>query len=166
MNTCACQCGKETSVADERYEKLAQLIEEYRGKPGALIPVLHQAQLLFGYLPEDVQQIVADGLNIPLSEVYGVVTFYAFFSTKPRGKYKIGVCMGTACYVRGAAAVLERLQKELGIGPNDSTADGRFTLEITRCLGACGLAPVMMINDDVYGRLVPDKIPEILAKYE
>lgn len=128
--------------------------------------VLHQAQQLFGYLPEDVIKIVAEGLEVPLSEVYGVVTFYSLFSLKPRGKHKISVCMGTAYYVKGAAQLVAELEKQLKIKPTETTDDGRFTMEITRCIGACGLAPVMTINDDVYGRLTPNKIAEILAKYE
>ena len=122
--------------------------------------------MLYGYLPKEVQIRVAEGLNIPLSEVYGVITFYSLFTLKPRGKHTIGVCMVTACYVKGAPGVLEALQNELGIGANDTTDDGLFSLVITRCVGACGLAPVMTIGDDVYGRLTADKIPEIIAKYK
>lgn len=159
---CACKCAQ---TEDVRYTELEQVIERYRGSKGALIPVLHEAQEIFGYLAEEVQRRVADGLNVTLTEVYGVATFYSLFSLKPRGKHKIGVCMGTACYVRGAAAVLTELEKELGIRVNDTTDDGKFTLEITRCIGACGLAPVMTINEDVYGRLTPDKIKEIIGRY-
>ncbi|HHZ20565.1 MAG TPA: NAD(P)H-dependent oxidoreductase subunit E [Firmicutes bacterium] len=151
---------------DAKLQQLDEIIAKYRGKPGALIPVLHQAQMLYGYLPKEVQIRVAEGLNIPLSEVYGVITFYSLFTLKPRGKHTIGVCMGTACYVKGAPGVLEALQNELGIGANDTTDDGLFSLVITRCVGACGLAPVMTIGDDVYGRLTADKIPEIIAKYK
>jgi NADH:ubiquinone oxidoreductase subunit E len=159
---CSCGCSNEP---DSRYQQLEKIITENKGRPGALIPVLHQAQGLFGYLAEDVQELVAEGLEIPLSEVYGVITFYSLFSTKPRGEHTIGVCMGTACYVKGAAAILQRLQTELGIGIEDTTDDGLFTLTVTRCLGACGLAPVIAIDEDVYGRLIPDKIPDILNKY-
>ena len=151
---------------DAKLQQLDEIIAKYRGKPGALIPVLHQAQMLYGYLPKEVQIRVAEGLNIPLSEVYGVITFYSLFTLKPRGKHTIGVCMCTACYVKGAPGVLEALQNELGIGANDTTDDGLFSLVITRCVGACGLAPVMTIGDDVYGRLTADKIPEIIAKYK
>lgn len=157
---------RQESALDQRYQRLEAVIEKYKGKPGALIPVLHQAQLIFGYLPKEVQIKIAEGLDIPLSEVYGVITFYSLFSTKPKGKYTIGVCMGTACYVKGAAAVVEKLEKELGIKVGDSTPDGLFTLTITRCLGACGLAPVLTIGEDVYGRLSPDKLPEILKRYQ
>lgn len=157
-----CNC---CSDSDQRYRALDEIIQKYRNKPGALIPVLHQAQQLFGYLPEEVQIKVAEGLGVPLSEVYGVITFYSFFSTKPRGKYTIGVCLGTACYVKGAAQILQAVKNELGIEMDDTTDDGLFTLTVTRCLGACGLAPVMMIGDDVYGRLTPERVPEILNSY-
>jgi len=150
---------------DPRYEQLEELIARYKSQKGALIPVLHEAQEIFGYLPEEVQRRVADGLDIPLSEVYGVATFYSLFSLKPRGKHKIGVCLGTACYVRGAGAILAELEKELDIKVNDTTPDGKFTLEVTRCIGACGLAPVMTIDEDVFGRLTPERIKDILARY-
>lgn len=159
----SCSCGSNES--DPRYERLQKIIAEHQGKPGALIPVLHQAQELFGYLAEDVQELVAEGLGIPLSEVYGVITFYSLFSTKPRGENTIGVCMGTACYVKGAADILRAIQTELGVEIDDTSKDGLFTLTVTRCLGACGLAPVITIGEDVYGRLTPDKIPDILNKY-
>jgi len=158
---CKC-CG---NGQDERFAALDKVIAEYRNRPGALIPVLHQAQQIFGYLPKDVQIHIAEGLNVPLSEVYGVITFYALFSMKPKGKYKIGVCMGTACYVKGASQVLEALKQQLGIEVDDTTDDGKFSLEVLRCIGACGLAPAIMINDDVYGRLTAGKVAEILAKY-
>lgn len=151
---------------DGKFQQLDEIIAKHQGKPGALIPVLHEAQMVYGYLPKEVQIRVAEGLDVPLSEVYGVITFYSLFTLKPRGKYTIGVCMGTACYVKGASAVIEAIQKELGITPDDTTDDGLFTLIITRCVGACGLAPVMTIGDDVFGRLSADKIPEILNKYK
>lgn len=161
-NSCSCCCGNQK---DERYTKLDQIIAEYAGQPGALIPVLHKAQELFGYLPEDVQKRVSDGLNIPLADVYGVITFYSLFSLTPRGQHTIGVCLGTACYVRGADKIIEALAKELGVKPDETTTDGLFTFTVTRCLGACAMAPVMMIDGDVYGRLTPEKIPGIIAKY-
>lgn len=160
---CQCQCAQ---MKDERYERLQEIIAKYKDQKGALIPVLHEAQQLFGYLPHDVQTIVANGLGVPLSKVDGVISFYSLFTSAPQGKHRIGVCMGTACYVKGAAKVLEALQTELGVSVSETSEDGLFTLEVTRCLGACGLAPVMMIDDDVYGRLTPDQIPEILAKYK
>lgn len=153
-------------ISDEKYQRLDEVINQYKGKPGGLIPVLHQAQLIFGYLPKEVQIRVAEGLDIPLSEVYGVVTFYSFFSQKPRGKHTIGVCLGTACYVKGAAEIVQALEENLGIKVGDTTENGEFSLMVTRCLGACGLAPVLTVGEDVYGRLSPDKIPEIIKNYE
>ena len=159
-----CQCQALRSQ-DPRYQKLADIIGKYAGEAGALIPVLHEAQEVFGYLPHDVQVLVAEGLDVPLSEIDGVITFYSLFTSEPQGKYKVGVCLGTACYVKGAADVLEELKKQLHVDINKTTADGLFTLEVTRCVGACGLAPVVSIGDDVYGRLVPGDIPAILDKY-
>ena len=149
----------------ENYEKLAEVIKAHRNEKGALMPVLQQAQNIFGCVSEDVQKIIAEGLGVTLSEVYGVATFYSQFSLQPKGQYVCGVCLGTACYVKGSQAVLNKLCEELGVQPGNTTADGLFTVQATRSLGACGLAPVMMINDEVYGRLTPDQIPGILAKY-
>lgn len=149
----------------EKYGKLKQAIEAHRGEKGALMPVLQEAQEIFGYVPMDVQEIIADGLNTTLSEVYGVATFYSQFSLEPRGQHVIGVCLGTACYVKGAQKILDKLVEELHIQVGQTTPDNKFTLQPTRCLGACGLSPVMMIDDEVYGRLTPDDIPGILAKY-
>ena len=149
----------------ENSEKLAEVIKAHRNEKGALMPVLQQAQNIFGCVSEDVQKIIAEGLGDTLSEVYGVATFYSQFSLQPKGQYVCGVCLGTACYVKGSQAVLNKLCEELGVQPGNTTADGLFTVQATRCLGACGLAPVMMINDEVYGRLTPDQIPGILAKY-
>ncbi len=149
----------------EKYVQLDEVIAKYKGTPGALMPVLQEAQNIFGYVPMDVQQIIADGLGTTLSEVYGVATFYAQFSLEPKGEYVVGVCLGTACYVKGSQKVLDKLSEVLEVPVGKTTADGKFTLNATRCLGACGLAPVMMINDEVYGRLVPEDIPNIVAKY-
>lgn len=151
---------------NENYEKLAEVIKAHKNQKGALMPVLQQAQNIFGCVSEDVQKAIAEGLGVTLSEVYGVATFYSQFSLQPKGQYVCGVCLGTACYVKGSQAVLDRLCSELQIEPGNTTADGLFTVQATRCLGACGLAPVMMINDEVYGRLTPDQIPDILAKYK
>ena len=149
----------------EKYDALDAAIARHKGEPGALMPVLQEAQNIFGYVPQDVQQIIADGLGTTLAEVYGVATFYAQFSLEPKGQYVVGVCLGTACYVKGSQQVLDKLEEVLGVPAGRTTPDGLFTLNATRCLGACGLAPVMMINDEVYGRLTPDEIPTILDKY-
>ena len=149
----------------EQEERLRQVIAEHKGQPGATMPVLQAAQEIFGYLPEEVQIMVAEGLDIPLSEVYGVASFYAQFSMNPKGKYQISVCLGTACYVKGADKVLDRLVTKLGIQPEECTEDGLFSLTACRCIGACGLAPVLTVNEDVYGRLVPEDVDKILAKY-
>lgn len=147
------------------FQNLDSIIEKYRGKSGNLIPVLHEVQNEIGYLPLDVQKYIAEQLKIPFSKVYGVVTFYSFFSLTPKGQHTIGVCLGTACYVKGVESVLDKIAEELGIAIGETSKDGRFTITITRCLGACSMAPVMMIDDQVYGQLTPKKIPEILAKY-
>ena len=149
----------------DKYEQLQQVIAELKDQPGALMPVLQKAQGIFGCVPMDVQKIIAEGLGVTLSEVYGVATFYSQFRLEPNGKYTISVCLGTACYVKGSQKVLDRLSEELQTPVGKTSPDGLFTLNATRCLGACGLAPVMTINDEVYGRLVPDDIPGILAKY-
>ena len=149
----------------EQEEKLKALIAKYKEVPGALMPVLQQAQGIYGYLPIEVQQMIAEGLNIPLAEVYGVVTFYSQFTLNPKGKYEISVCMGTACYVKGAGDLIDRITHILGIEPGEVTPDGKFSLTNTRCIGACGLAPVMTVNDDVYGRLKPEDIDGILRQY-
>ena len=150
----------------EQEEKLRAVIAQYKDVPGATMPILQAAQDIYGYLPEEVQIIIAEELDIPLSEVYGVTSFYAQFTTNPKGQYKIQVCLGTACYVKGAADVLTAIEKNLGIKPGGITPDGKFSLDACRCVGACGLAPVMMINEEVYGRLTPDKIGPILDKYK
>ena len=149
----------------EKYEKLQEAIARHKGERGAVMPVLQEAMNIFGYVPQDVQEIIAEGLGVTLSEVYGVATFYSQFHLEPRGKHTISVCLGTACYVKGSQKVLDRLSEELKTPVGKTSPDGLFTLNATRCLGACGLAPVMTINDEVYGRLVPDDIPGILAKY-
>ena len=149
----------------EKYDALDAAIARHKDEPGALMPVLQEAQNIFGYVPQDVQQIIADGLGTTLAEVYGVATFYAQFSLEPKGQYVVGVCLGTACYVKGSQKVLDKLSEELKIPVGKTTPDGVFTLNATRCLGACGLAPVMMINDEVYGRLTPDEVPAILNNY-
>ncbi len=150
---------------NEKFELLNQVIEELKDQPGALMPVMQRAQNIFGCVSLDVQKLIAEKLGVTLSEVYGVATFYSQFKLKPAGKYTISVCLGTACYVKGSQKVLDRLSEELNIPVGDTTDDGLFTLQATRCLGACGLAPVMTVNDEVYGGLTPDDIPGILEKY-
>lgn len=154
-----------TIFTEENFKKLEEVIVKNKDKQGALIPVLNGAQKIFGCLPIEVQKEISKGLNIPLAEIYGVVTFYAQFSLEPKGEYTIGVCLGTACYVKGSQKVLDRIKEELNIEVGKTSKDGKFTLEATRCIGACGLAPVMTINEDVYGRLVESDIPSILQKY-
>ena len=149
----------------EQEQKLIELIAAHKGQRGALMPVLQGAQEIYGYLPIEVQKLVAQHLGVPLEEVYGVSTFYSQFTLNPKGKYKISVCLGTAGYVKGSGDVFNKLSECLGIEGGQCTDDGKFSLEACRCIGACGLAPVMTINDDVYGRLVADDIPGILAKY-
>ena len=154
------------SSTPEQDQKLEEVLQELRGTQGAVMPALQKAQEIYGYLPIEVQQRVAAGLNVPLEEIYGVSTFYSQFALQPKGKYQISVCLGTACYVKGSGAILSKLEELLGITNGECTPDGRFSLDSCRCVGACGLAPVMMINDEVYGRLTPDDIPGILAKYQ
>ena len=158
---CCCDCNNNMDT----YAALQQVTDELKNEPGALMPIMQRAQDIFGYLPEDVQNIIAKGLDIPVSDVYGVATFYAQFNLEPKGKYIISVCLGTACYVKGAQLVLDELEKVLGVPAGSTTPDGLFTLNATRCLGACGLAPVIMVNDDVYGRLTPDQVAGIIEKY-
>ncbi len=149
----------------EQEAQLKAVIEKHKNEKGATIPVLHEAQAIYGYLPLEVQEMIAEGLNVPLAEVYGIVTFYAQFSLNPKGKYQIGVCLGTACYVKGSGDILEKIKEILGIEVGECTPDGKFSLDATRCIGACGLAPVMSINDEVYGKITVDDVADILAKY-
>jgi len=153
-----------TGTADQE-RQLFELIADHKNVQGALMPVLQQAQDIYGYLPVEVQRMIAEGLNIPLEEVYGVVTFYGQFSLNPKGKYRISICMGTACYVKGAGQVLERIVEKLKINSGGVTPDGKFSLDATRCLGACGLAPIMTVNDDIYGCVAPTAVDGILEKY-
>jgi NADH:ubiquinone oxidoreductase subunit E len=149
----------------EQVAKLNSIIEKFKGKPGGLIPVLEEAQVSLEYLPISVQKKIASGLNLPLSRVYGVVTFYSFFTMTPRGKHTVRVCLGTACYVRGGKALTEALEKQFGIKEGETTPDRMFTLESVRCLGACGLGPVVVVDEDVHGRLKPGKVKEVLSQY-
>ena len=158
-------CSVPFNGTAEQEAELRALIEKNKDDKGALMPVLHGAQEIYGYLPEEVQKIIADGLDVSLEEVYQVSTFYSQFSLNPKGKYKISVCLGTACYVKGSGDLYNKLSEKLGIKGGECTADGKFSLEACRCIGACGLAPVLTINDDVYGKLTVDDVDDILAKY-
>lgn len=149
----------------EQEAKLIAIIEKHGCARTELMGILQEAQELYGYLPVEVQRIIADKLDISLEEVYGVVTFYGQFALNPKGEYKISVCLGTACYVKGSGELLSKISEILNVSADEITADGRFSLEACRCVGACGLAPVLMVNDDVYGRLTPADIPGILSKY-
>ncbi|MBQ1504470.1 MAG: NAD(P)H-dependent oxidoreductase subunit E [Oscillospiraceae bacterium] len=150
----------------EQEAKLRQIIAAHKDQKGALMPVLQQAQELYGYLPVEVQTIIAEGLGLSLSQVYEVVTFYAQYTLNPKGKYALAVCLGTACYVKGSGKVLERFEEKLGIKAGGITPDGKYSLDATRCIGACGLAPVMTVNGKVYGKLVPEDVDRILAEYK
>jgi NADH:ubiquinone oxidoreductase subunit E len=155
-----CQCTEETDEA--KRARVIEIIEEFRGEEGSLIQILHLVQGFYGYLPLDIQQLISEHMDIPLSEVYGVSTFYSFFSTQPRGEYTLRVCLGTACYVRGSTKILKRLSEMLGVEVGGTTKDRKFTLEVMRCMGACGLAPAVMVNDTVVPQVNPDKLNRIL----
>ena len=163
-------CGKKESVpfngTKEQEEALLKMIHELKDEKGALMPILQKAQDIYGYLPIEVQKMIADELHVPMEKIYGIATFYSQFALNPKGKYQISVCLGTACYVKGAGDIYDYLQEKLGIAGGECTPDGKFSLDACRCVGACGLAPVVMVNDDVYGRLTVDDMDGILAKYE
>ena len=150
---------------EEQKKQLDAVIEKHKGTCGALIPVLHEAQNIYGYLPEEVQLMIAEGLDVTPAEVYGVVSFYTHFTTDPRGKYVVSICMGTACYVKGAGDILDKCKDILKIEVGGCSADGKFSLDATRCIGACGLAPIITVNEDVYGRISLDDVDGILEKY-
>ncbi len=161
---------KMTTVAfkgtQEQEAKLDAVIAELKGQEGAVMRVLQSAQEIYGYLPIEVQRHIALGLDIPLAEVYGVSTFYSQFSLNPKGEVAIAVCLGTACYVKGSGEIIDKITEVLGVKAGDTSPDGRYSLEATRCIGACGLAPVLTINNEVYGRLTAKEVPGILAKYQ
>jgi len=163
VKNCQCCCSEETD--QQKLDMIAEVIEKYKNREGSLIQVLHMAQNIYGYLPLEIQRFIAESMNMPLSEVSGVVTFYSFFSTQPRGKHIIRVCLGTACYVRGGKKIIDRLEQILDIEVGGTTKDRLFTFEVARCIGACGLAPAMMIDDVVYKQVNPDKLDSILNKY-
>ena len=150
----------------EQEEKLREVIERHKNEDGAAIPVLHEAQDIYGYLPIEVQKIISEGLNVPLAEIYGIVTFYTQFSLYPKGEYEVSVCLGTACYVKGSGTIIEKIKERLGIDVGQCTPDGKFSLNATRCIGACGLAPVMTVNDAVFGQVKPADLDDIFEKYQ
>ena len=161
--------SKPTSIpfkgTKEQEAELMEVIAQYKGQQGAVIPVLHRAQEIYGYLPIEVQEMISEGLGAPLAEIYGIVTFYTQFTLEPKGEHHIGICLGTACYVKGSGDILEKFKERLSIDVGGCTPDGKFSLEATRCIGACGLAPVLTVNDEVYGRLEVKDVDDILAKY-
>lgn len=150
----------------EQETELLNVISTHKGDESALMAVLHEAQLIYGYLPIEVQTIISNEMNIPLEKIYGVVTFYSQFSLNPKGKYKISVCLGTACYVKGSGDIYNKLMELLHINGGECTPDGKYSLDACRCIGACGLAPVLTVNEDVYGRLSTEDLAGILAKYQ
>ena len=150
----------------EQEAELRAVIRENCDDKSNLMVVMQRAQDIYGYLPFEVQLMIAEGMDVPLEKVYGVATFYAQFALSPKGKYNVSVCLGTACYVKGSGDIFDKLQEKLGIGPDECTPDGKYSLTASRCVGACGLAPVMIVNDDVYGRMTVDQIDGILAKYQ
>ena len=150
----------------EQEAQLQAVIAKCKGDNSLLIHVMQQAQGIYGYLPIEVQKMIADGMDVPVEKVYGISTFYAQFALSPKGQYNISVCLGTACYVKGAQDLVDKLCEELKIDAGECTEDGKFSIEACRCIGACGLAPVLTVNDEVYGKLVADDIPGILAKYQ
>ncbi|MCL2109723.1 MAG: NAD(P)H-dependent oxidoreductase subunit E [Oscillospiraceae bacterium] len=161
------KCAVPFAGTAEQEKSLLAIIEKHKELPGALMPVLQEAQEVYGYLPIEVQEIIARGMGVPLAKIYGIVTFYSQFSLNPKGKYKIAICLGTACYVKGAGDISKKFREKLGLEGGGVTPDGKFSVEDCRCIGACGLAPVIMINDDVYGRLegTDKEVADILAKY-
>ncbi len=160
-----CDSAK-NELAEKDLEKLRELVTGYKDEQGALMSVLHKTQEMFGYIPYEAQVIISDILDIPISEIYGVITFYAHFSLTPVGEHKICLCMGTACYVKGSGKVLDTIERDLGIKAGETTEDGKFTIEATRCIGACGLAPVMSVNQDVHGRLTNEEVLKVIDTYK
>ena len=162
----ACKkCSVPFKGTPEQEKELKTAIAAMKDEPGSLMPIIQKAQEIYGYLPIEVQTMISDETGVPIERIYGIATFYAQFTLEPKGQYQISVCLGTACYVKGSQLILEKIQEILGIQPGQCTPDGKFSLDSCRCVGACGLAPVMMINGEVYGRLTVDQVPGILAKY-
>ena len=156
--------GKKINLSNDKKEELLREIEEHMKKPGPLMPILHEAQRIFGCIPVEVQKIVSHETGVPVAEINGVVTFYSSFTLKPKGDHIIGVCLGTPCYVRGAQTILDAVKTNLGIGVNETTEDGKFTLEAMRCIGTCGMAPVMSVDEDVFGEIDVTKAKKIISK--
>jgi len=150
----------------KKFPELEPILEKYRGRDGILIPVLHEVQERVGYLPEDVQRYISRELNVPLSKITGVISFYSFFTTEPQGEHILGVCLGTACYVKGAEEIVDEIKDRLEIEEGETSADGLFTLTVTRCVGTCSLAPVVMVDDEYHGNVRPEEVTEILAEYQ
>ena len=150
----------------ELYEQLDKVILQWKDEPGGLLPIMQNAQEILGCVDEEVQHYISEKVGVPVSTIYGVATFYSQFTLQPKGKYAIGLCLGTACYVKGSGVIFDKLAEKLGIAPGECTPDGKFSLEACRCVGACGLAPVMTINEKVYGNLTPDDLDKILAEYQ
>jgi NADH dehydrogenase subunit E (EC 1.6.5.3) len=157
------RCKVDQMTDEERYRLLETIMEDYQHRESNLIQILHMAQAIFGYLPPEVQHFIAQKMDLPNSKVNSVLTFYSFFSTKPKGKYTVGICLGTACYVRGGKDVLNRLREVLSVDVGETTNDKMFTLEVMRCIGACGLAPAMSVNGKVYKQVNPNKVQAILG---
>lgn len=153
------------TLSKELYSELESYIDSIENRDSALIEVLHEAQHLFGYLPVEVQLFIGEKMDIAASKIFGVVSFYSFFTTEPKGKYVINICTGTACFVRNADSIVREFEKSLGIKTGETTGNGMYTIECLRCVGACGLAPVVMVNDDVYGKVTPDEVNRIIGKY-
>lgn len=157
----ACNCGN--CGKDEQMQKILQKYEKDKSN---LIQILNETQEYYGYIPKSAQTEISEYLNMPMAEIYGVITFYSRFTLKPKGKYNVAVCLGTACFVKGSEKVLDRLKEKLGIDVGETTADGKFSIEATRCIGACGLAPVFTVNDEVYGKATPEMIDKVIDEYK
>lgn len=157
--------SKQIIGTPEQSAQFEQVLEEFKNVPGPVMKAMQRAQDIYGYLPIEVQSRIGQAFGVSLEEVYGIATFYSQFNLNPKGKYTIGICLGTACYVKGSGQILEKFKDRLGIAPGETTADRKFTLDATRCIGCCGLAPVLTVNDEVYGNLTPDDVDKILSKY-
>ena len=158
--SCKCNCGEK-----QRDEKLEEILSKYSNDKSNLIQILNEVQENYGYIPRHTQLAISEYLGLTMAEVYGVITFYSRFTLKPKGKYNIAVCLGTACFVKGSEAILEKLKEKLGIDVGETTPDGKFSIEATRCIGACGLAPVFTVNDEVYGNATPELLNKVIDEY-